>query len=50
MTYLTSPYQKNPFNYNPLKELLAEATKFERVRGQRGLNYFCALPTFRRLK
>src|ERR1700738_3551075 len=43
MTYLTSPYQMNPFNYNPLKDLLAEAINFERVRGQTGLKLFlCA--------
>jgi hypothetical protein len=38
MTYLTSPYQMNPFNHNPLKELLAEAINFERVRGQTALS------------
>jgi NTE family protein len=43
MTYLTSPYQMNPFNYNPLKELLAEAINFERVRKQTALKLFlCA--------
>jgi NTE family protein len=43
MTYLTSPYQMNPFNHNPLKELLAEAINFERVRGQTALKLFlCA--------
>ena len=43
MTYLTSPYQMNPFNHNPLKDLLAEAINFERVRGQTGLKLFlCA--------
>jgi len=43
MTYLTSPYQMNPFNYNPLKDLLAEAINFERVRGQTALKLFlCA--------
>jgi NTE family protein len=43
MTYLTSPYQMNPFNHNPLKDLLAEAINFERVRGQTNLKLFlCA--------
>jgi len=43
MTYLTSPYQMNPFNHNPLKDLLAEAINFERVRGQTALKLFlCA--------
>ena len=38
MTYLTSPYQMNP-----LKDLLAEAINFERVRGQTDLKLFlCA--------
>ena len=33
----------NLFNYNPLKDLLAEAINFERVRGQTGLKLFlCA--------
>ena len=38
MTYLTSPYQMNPFNHNPLKDLLAEAINFERVRGQTAMD------------
>ena len=43
MTYLTSPYQMNPLNRNPFKELLAEAINFERVRGQTDLKLFlCA--------
>src|SRR6476660_492357 len=43
MTYLTSPYQMNPFNHNPLKDLLAEVINFERVRGQTSLKLFlCA--------
>jgi len=32
MSRLVSPYQFNPFNLNPLRELLAERVDFERVR------------------
>jgi NTE family protein len=43
MTYLTSPYEMNPMNYNPFKDLLAETINFERVRGQTDLKLFlCA--------
>ena len=43
MTYFASPYQMNPFNYNPLKELLAEAIDFGRVREQQSVKLFvCA--------
>jgi NTE family protein len=43
MTYLTSPYQMNPFNYNPLKELITQTINFERVRKQTILKLFlCA--------
>ncbi len=43
MTYFASPYQMNPFNYNPLKDLLAETIDFERVRRQQELKLFvCA--------
>jgi len=34
LTYFSSPYQVDPFNYNPLKDLLAEAINFDRVRRQ----------------
>ena len=37
-----SPYQLNPFNLNPLRELLAEQVDFERLRGERGLKLFIA--------
>ena len=40
MTYFASPYQMNPFNYNPFKELLAEAINFERVRQQTAVKLF----------
>ena len=43
MTYFASPYQMNPFNYNPVKELLAEAVDFKRVREQTAVKLFiCA--------
>jgi len=43
MTYFASPYQMNPFNYNPLRELLGEAIDFERVRRQQAVKLFvCA--------
>jgi len=43
MTYYASPYQMNPFNFNPLKDLLIESINFERVRGQQAIKLFvCA--------
>ena len=43
MTYFASPYQINPFKYNPLKDLFAEAINFERVREQKLVKLFiCA--------
>jgi NTE family protein len=42
-TYFASPYQMNPFNYNPLKDLLAKTINFERVRRQQVVKLFvCA--------
>ncbi len=40
LTYFASPYQMNPFNYNPLKNLLAESIDFERVREQTAVKLF----------
>jgi NTE family protein len=40
MTYFASPYQMNPFNFNPIKDLLAEAIDFERVRRQTAVKLF----------
>jgi NTE family protein len=34
LTYFASPYQMNPFNFNPFKDLLAQTIDFERVRKQ----------------
>ena len=43
LTFFASPYQMNPFNYNPVKDLLAETINFERVRQQRAVKLFiCA--------
>jgi len=43
MTHFASPYQLNPFNYNPLRDMLAEAINFERVRRQTAVKLFvCA--------
>ena len=43
LTYFASPYQMNPFNYNPLRDLLKEAINFERIRTQRQIKLFiCA--------
>jgi NTE family protein len=43
LTYFASPYQMNPFNYNPLKDVLAETINFERVRQQTAVKLFvCA--------
>jgi NTE family protein len=40
LTYYASPYQMNPFDFNPLRELLAEAINFERVRRQQMIKLF----------
>jgi NTE family protein len=40
LTYFASPYQMNPFNYNPLKNLLAESIDFQRVRQQTAVKLF----------
>jgi len=42
MTYFASPYQMNPFNFNPLKDLLAETINFDRVRQQTAVKLFVA--------
>jgi NTE family protein len=43
MTHFASPYQLNPFNFNPFREMLAEAINFERVRRQKAIKLFiCA--------
>ncbi|MGO9699199.1 MAG: patatin-like phospholipase family protein [Xanthobacteraceae bacterium] len=40
LSYFASPYQMNPFNLNPLRDLLAEAVDFERVRKQQNIKLF----------
>jgi NTE family protein len=40
LTYFASPYQMNPFNYNPFKDMLGETIDFERVRTQTALKLF----------
>jgi NTE family protein len=40
LSYYSSPYQSNPFNYNPLKTLLEETINFKRVREQRNVKLF----------
>ena len=43
MTHFASPYQMNPLNINPFKDLLAKAINFERVRRQTAVKLFlCA--------
>ena len=43
LSYFSSPYQFNPFNYNPLKSLLEEIVDFERLRRQPAVKLFlCA--------
>jgi NTE family protein len=43
MTHFASPYQLNPFNFNPFRDMLAEAIDFERVRRQKAIKLFiCA--------
>jgi NTE family protein len=43
LTLFASPYQTNPFNFNPLKDLLMETVDFERVRRQTTVKLFlCA--------
>jgi NTE family protein len=40
LSYYLSPYQFNPFNYNPLKTLLGETIDFARVREQQDIKLF----------
>jgi NTE family protein len=40
MTYFASPYQLNPLNQNPLRDLLAEMINFKRVREQQEVKLF----------
>jgi NTE family protein len=43
LAYFASPYQMNPFNINPLRDMLAETIDFKRVREQQAVKLFiCA--------
>jgi NTE family protein len=43
LTFFASPYQLNPFDYNPLKNLIENSVDFERIRRQQTLKLFiCA--------
>jgi NTE family protein len=43
MIRVFSPYQLNPFNFNPLRDVLNEQVDFERLRRTRGVNvHLCA--------
>ena len=51
MIYFASPYQTNPFNHNPLRDLLAEAINFEQPCASKPKSScFCAPPMFKLLK
>jgi NTE family protein len=40
ITRFVSPYQLNPFDINPMRDLLNEVVNFERVREQQGIKLF----------
>jgi len=40
MTYFASPYQMNPLNFNPLRDLLANSIDFARIRRQQSIKLF----------
>ncbi len=42
MTRILSPYQLNPYNFNPLRDTLAASVDFERVRGGPLKLFLCA--------
>ena len=43
MTRLFSPYQLNPFNFNPLRQVLEQHIDFDKLRSTQGVNvYLCA--------
>ncbi|UXZ53350.1 patatin-like phospholipase family protein [Halomonas sp. 7T] len=47
MSRLVSPYQFNPLNINPLRDIVAEHVNFERVRGCEQLKLFVAATNVR---
>jgi NTE family protein len=50
LAYFASPYQLNPFNYNPLKKLFEECVDFERVRRQDAIKLFLSATDVRTAK
>jgi NTE family protein len=50
LAYFASPYQLNPFNYNPLKKLFEECVDFERVRKQDAVKLFLSATDVRTAK
>jgi NTE family protein len=47
LSRIFSPYQLNPFNYNPLKEILEEVVDFERLRRQCAVKIFLSATNVR---
>ena len=45
-----SPYQLNPFNFNPLKSLLKEMVDFQRIRQQTAVKLFLCATNVRTCK
>jgi NTE family protein len=50
LTYFASPYQLNPFNLNPLKELIEKLVDFDVVRSQRAVKLFLCATNVRTAK
>lgn len=50
LTYFASPYQLNPFNINPLRDLMNGFVDFERVRSQRAIKLFLSATNVRTAK
>jgi NTE family protein len=46
LAHFASPYQLNPFNYNPLKKLIEESVDFDRVRQQDAIKLFLSARVF----
>lgn len=47
LSRLVSPYQINPFNLNPLRDLIASLVDFEHVRHAEGINLYVAATNVR---
>jgi NTE family protein len=50
LTFFASPYQLNPFNYNPLKHLIDDSVDFARVRRQNDIKLFVCATDIRTAK